>query len=580
MSMPAFIHGLRMDLSVLAYCFLPPILLIGVFLIRPFGWIRKVEYSYHLFILFLFCIMLPANIALYHFWNSLLSFRSLSYLKDFSEISSSFTLGQLSLLVISLLLFILTTFYIFRKHFLGSVQAVNDNPIKKVAGWLGLGALAVICMRGGLQKLPMNESLVSVSENNFVNQGAVNPAWHLANDIYRAGIFAGNPFETAEEQIAEEIVKKLFDCEPDSFPQILVTDRPNIVLIILESYTADVVASLGGEKNISPSLENLIGEGVFFNSIYASGTRTDQGIVSLFNGWPATPYYSIMRSTEKSRNLPSLPVLFLEEGYATSFYYGGKSNFSNLNVYCFNQKFERIVDEGIFPDTIPRGGWGIHDEFVFRFQLDELNRSRQPFFSSIMTLSNHEPFDVPGPVRIPGNKEADRFRNSAAYTDAVLGEYIEKAKQQPWYRNTLFIIAADHGHSLPLHKNVYYPDSHRIPFLLFGEVIKPEFRGAVVTKLGGHHDLAGTLLPQLGMPKEAKYFEWSKNLLNPTVESFAYYQIDHLLGWVEGGHWFGYSYNRNKYIARSFTVPPAQLDSMKKEGQAFVQVLYERYLRY
>ena len=196
-----------------------------------------------------------------------------------------------------------------------------------------------------------------------------------------------------------------------------------------------------------------------------------------------------------------------------------------------------------------------------------------------MTLSNHEPFDVPGPKRFPGESDANRFRNSAAYTDAVLGEYISKAKEKPWYKNTLFIIVADHGHHLPKNTKAYYPEGHRIPLLFYGDVIKPEFRGSYVVKLGGHHDVAGTILSQLSM-KEGAQFEWSKNLLNPTVKNFAYYQSDQVVAWVDPKYWFGYSYNRNELIARSKNVPKNHLDSMKVEQQAFIQVLYDRYKKY
>ncbi len=568
-----------MDFSVIAYTLIPALLLTGIFLIRPMKWISRIEYYYQHFILFLFCIILPSNILLYHYWGSLINFRALSYLRDFSEISSSFTILQLVIVLSLLIIFIALTFYSFRKYTLRFLQPVMETPILKSIHWLALVFISTILLRGGIQMLPMNESLISVSDNNFVNQTAINPAWHLANDIYRAGLFSGNPFESFPQEIAEEKVKNLFSCHTDSFPDILTTKQPNIVILILESFTADVVEAMGGEKGITPSLNHLIKQGIFFNSIYASGTRTDQGIVSLLNGWPATPYYSIMRSTEKSKNLPSLPVIFLNKGYATSFYYGGESNFSNLNTYCFNQKFETIVDVNKFSDSVPRGRWGVHDGEVLNRQVEELNKSKQPFFSTLMTLSNHEPFDVPGPQRFPGKSDSDRFRNSSAYTDAVLGEYFAKVKSQSWYKNTLFIIASDHGHSLPLHKNVYYPDSHRIPFLFYGEVIKPEFRNAIVIKLGGHQDLAGTLLPQLGM-KESIQFEWSKNLLNPTVKHFAYYQIDHLLGWIDTKYWFGYSYNRKKFIARSYNVSISHLDSMRVDGQAFVQVLYDRYRKY
>jgi phosphoglycerol transferase MdoB-like AlkP superfamily enzyme len=286
-----------------------------------------------------------------------------------------------------------------------------------------------------------------------------------------------------------------------------------------------------------------------------------------------------MRSTEKANQLPSLPKVFLSKGYSTSFFYGGESNFSNLKVYCISQKFQSIIDIENFPDSISSGGWGIPDEFVFAKQLNELDNTKQPFLSALMTLSNHEPFDVPGPARIPGTSDADRFRNSAAYTDAVLGDYFAKAKEKSWYKNTLFIIAADHGHHLPKNSNVYHPEGHHIPLLFFGDVIKPEFRGSFVIKLGGHHDVAGTLLSQFGM-KETNQFEWSKNLLNPTVKNFAYYQSDQMVAWVDSKYWYGYSYNRKKVIENSPDVLQNHLDSMMIDGQSFIQVLYDRYRKY
>jgi phosphoglycerol transferase MdoB-like AlkP superfamily enzyme len=433
----------------------------------------------------------------------------------------------------------------------------------------------------------MNESLISYSDDNFLNQATVNPVWYLANDVYRAGIFEGNPFEVMNDLKAKKIVNDIFTCSPDSFPQILTTKKPNVVIIILESFTADIIEDLGGERGITPSLNRIIKDGVFFNNIYSSGTRTDQGIVSLLNGWPAIPYYSIMRSTAKSNQLPSMPKIFLEEGYATSFLYGGESNFSNLNVYCTTQKFQKVLERKNFSNSANAGGWGVPDEFVFARQIEELDKTKEPFLNVLMTLSNHEPFNVPGPTRFPGKDDSNKFRNSAAYTDDCLGKYLLEAKNKSWYKNTLFIIVADHGHELPKNTNVYYPESHRIPLLFYGDVIKPEFKGAVVTKLGGHHDLAGTLLPQLGLNEVAlrqvsgqTQFSWSKNLLNPTVSNYAYYVIDQLVGWVDEKYWFGYSYNRKKFIARSYDVPQAHLDSMRKDGQAFMQVLYEQYRMY
>jgi phosphoglycerol transferase MdoB-like AlkP superfamily enzyme len=278
------------------------------------------------------------------------------------------------------------------------------------------------------------------------------------------------------------------------------------------------------------------------------------------------------------KKLPSLPLMFKGKNYQTSFFYGGESNFSNLNVYLLSQQFDLITDIKSFDESVPRGRWGVHDEFVLNRQIEYLNTLNKPFFSVVMTLSNHEPFDVPGKTRFPGESDPDKFRNSAAYTDAALADYFAKASKQPWFKNTLFVISADHGHNLPLHKNVYYADCHRIPFFMYGEVIKQEFRGAIVAKVGGHHDLPATLLPQVGL--KADSFAWSKNLLNPTAKQFAYFQIDQVAGWVDQKYWYGWSYNRKKFLSRSYDAPVAHLDSMKLDGWAFTQRLFDAYKKY
>ncbi len=557
---------------------LPCILLFGIFLLQRKSWIQKAEYFYLVFITIIIAIIIPSNVIVYHFWNNLLNFRALTYLADPLQIFASFSVMQMIVGLIILSIYGWLIYFVFKKYVYRIFESPQISWIRKSISMLVLIACSVILMRGGFQMLPINESLISFSDDNFINQSAANPAWHLFNDIYRAGIFEGNPFAVMPDDEARKRVESLFESQPDSFPEILTTKKPNIVILILESFTSDVVGALGGEKGISPTIDRMLGEGMSFNSIYASGTRTDQGIVSLLNGWPATPYYSIMRSTDKVKKLPSLTMMFGEMGYKTSFFYGGESNFSNLNTYIIGQKFQLITDIKSYDETIQRGRWGVHDQYVLTRQMEELDKTNEPFFSVVMTLSNHEPFDVPGSVRFPGESDPDRFRNSAAYTDACLGDYFEKAKDKSWYKNTLFIVAADHGHSLPKHRNVYFPDSHRIPFFFFGEVIKPEFRGAIVTKLGGHHDLPATLLPQLGL--KTNTFAWSKNLLNPTVKQFAYYQIDQLAGWIDQDYWYGYSYSRNNILARSYNAPPARIDTMKLYGQAFVQKLFEAYKNY
>jgi phosphoglycerol transferase MdoB-like AlkP superfamily enzyme len=243
-----------MDLSVITYFLLPVIILWGIYLAKPLKIIATIEFLYLTFINALLFFMLPANVLLYKYWGSLLSFRSLSYLKDAKEIAASFTGQQLIALLFFMSLFGVALFYSFRKYFFRRPETISATLTRKISGFVLLAFLTVITIRGGLQKLPMNESLVSFSDDNFLNQSAVNPVWHLANDIYRAGIFKGNPFKVMPEMQAEEYVKNLFACKQDSFPHLLTQQRPNIVFIILESFTADIVEALGGEKEITPYL--------------------------------------------------------------------------------------------------------------------------------------------------------------------------------------------------------------------------------------------------------------------------------------------------------------------------------------
>ena len=577
-AVPSFFHGLRMDFSVVCYFFIPSLLLFVANVIKPKRVFSRINYFYHVIVIIAISHITLANILLYNFWNSLINFRALSYLADptevFSSLSPSQSIGLFAILVIVLIFFI----FLFKKYFFTPFNEREGTIIPVLSSWVLMIAISVIGMRGGLQMLPLNESLVYYCDTNFLNLSAVNPVWHLMYDVQTAGLSKKNPFETETPEANKIFFNDIFSVKADTFPQILSGNKPNIVVLLLESYTADVVASLGGDKRTDPFLETVISEGILFDSIYASGTRTDQGIVSVINGWPATPYHSIMRSNEKSMRLPSIVKALGSRGYETSFYYGGDKNFSNLNAYNVSQSYDRIVSKDNFKNESEAGRWGIHDEFVLQRQLEDLNKEKEPFFSAVMTLSNHEPFDVPGPTRIAGNTDEDKFRNTAAYTDATLKTYFENARKQAWYKNTLFIIVADHGHHLPMGRITLQPFSRHIPLIFYGEVLKPEFRGIRIHKAGGHHDIPATLLKQLGINPTT--FSWSKNLLNPYTRSFVAYQFEETSAWMENNNWVVYSYNIGKVVTHSYPLSPALQDSLTTKAKRYMQGLYGQYQVY
>lgn len=577
-ALPSFLYGLRMDISMSCYFLIPTLLLNLLFHLSPNKVFSRINFWIHAFLIVVVIHVVAGNVALYHFWNSMINFRAVSYLVDPTEVFSSLSAGQSVAVIVGMIILLTGTILIFRKYFYRPFEEIKSNYFIRYGSVVISIGLVVIGMRGGIQMLPMNESLVYYSKNNFLNQSAVNPVWHLTYDIYTAGLSTSNPFEKIPEAKADPIVDKLLQVSYETFPQVLKTQRPNVVVILLESFSADLVASLGGDKRTDPNFEELISKGIFFDSIFASGTRTDQGIVSVINGWPATPYHSIMRSSEKSMRLPSLVKTLALFNYTSSFYYGGEGNFSNLDAYCVTQKFHKIISKDNFDQSLGLSRWGVADEFLFEKHLAEMSNVKEPFFSTLMTLSNHEPFDVPGETRISGSSEADKFRNSAAYTDACLGDYLKKAAKQPWYANTLFVIVADHGHRLPKQRLILEPDSRRIPLLFFGEVIKPEYRGTKIHMAGGHHDVPSTLLYQMAI--NATAYKWSKNLLNPLTQSYAFYQFEETFGFIEDKKWAVYSYNTETVINHSHPLTTFEMDSLLLKGKSYMQRLYEQYQEY
>ena len=575
----SFFYGIRMDLATIAYILVIPVILCVIHLSFP---VRFVDYflrAYHIFVIVILSIIQTGDVVIYHFWKSRLNWRALSYIAEPKEVMASATGLQALLIVSSFLLLAAFQIYFFRKYFSKKIPSRTDSTwFSKIATSFSLVVLLFIVMRGGTQELPINESSVYYSTNQLLNLSAVNGAWHLAHNMYSAGIGSENSFVFMDKKTADEEVKNLYSCKADSFTHVLKTDQPNVVILILESFTADLIEALGGEKDRAPNFNRLVKEGILFTNIYASGARTDQGIVSVISGFPATPNLSIMRNIDKSAKLPSLTKQFREKKYVTSFYYGGKTDFSNLNTYLISSNFENTTDENSFDKKAKRNKWGVHDEYVLQRQVNDLNKSTQPFFSVIMTLSSHEPFDEPGEKRFPEDNLANQFRNAAGYADRCLGTYFENAKKQSWFSHTLFILVADHGHPLPLNRNRNLPVAHHIPLLFYGDVLKEEFKGTKVPMVGGHHDLPATLLQQLGMKSEE--FAWSKNLFNPSCSGFAYYEQDEGCGWIEKDHWTVFLENEDRPEYNDENSSASQKDTLRLHAKAFLQKLFREYLDY
>jgi phosphoglycerol transferase MdoB-like AlkP superfamily enzyme len=387
-----------------------------------------------------------------------------------------------------------------------------------------------LAIRGSLTVAPMNTSRVYFSQHQILNISAINTNWFLISNILSQSKIENNPYLYFKPEEAIAIKDSLFNKSAE-FPEILNTPKPNIVLIIMESFTADVVKELGPEQNVTPNFSKLISEGLLFTNIYSASDRTDKGMVGVLSGFPSQATETIIKANDKQVKLPSISQEVKNSGYHTSFIYGGDSNFDNFKSYVISHGFENVKDLSDIKTTEKLTKWGVADDVTMAQHLKDLKTEEQPFFSTLLTLSNHEPFYLKGKYQFGDKTVNDMFKSTAFYTDSVLYNYINQAKKNAWYNNTLFILVADHGHRLPTEQNdIFEPGRYHIPLLFFGGALKPEFKNQKIAKVGSQVDLASIILNQLNLADTA--FHYSKNLLAPAVKGFAVYSWNNGFGFI------------------------------------------------
>jgi phosphoglycerol transferase MdoB-like AlkP superfamily enzyme len=348
------------------------------------------------------------------------------------------------------------------------------------------------------------------------------------------------------------------------------------VVLLLESWSADLIESLGGEAGITPNFRALEKEGLLFNNFYANANRSQQAMSSLYGGLPGIPITTITNHPEKYAALPSLSRDLKQIGYQSAFYFGGQLNYGNILSYLIHNEIDKIVEGKDLPTDMPRGKLGVHDGVLLPWVSNAMSALQQPFFSTIFTLSSHAPYDYPMEHMIHWPEVEKPYVNGAFYTDQALGAFFEAAKETDWYGQTLFIIMADHSKNTYRNHPLASFEYHRIPLLFFGPALKNEFRGIHYERIAGNTDLPASLLQQLNMSADA-YFG-SKNLFNPYSPEFAFFELNEGLGWKTPQGHFVWDKFADHYFQKQ--LPEAEEARMLKEGKAYLQVLFGDFIAY
>lgn len=575
--MAAFYHALPLDLSMTAYIVLIPLLSYVYWLLNGRKIIELKWLSvYNKTLVVIFSILSVANFNIYREWGSKINAKALGFaISTPNEALASSASSPIALSLASLALLIILGFVLQRRVVLRTLEFSKSPIWLRCIAVLTLVFINFLLIRGGLKGSPITQSMSYFSKDQTLNNAAVNTEWNLISSLLASRMTKSNPYLYLDKREADAKVKALYASAKDTTINILTTNRPNVVLVIIESFTADLIKTLGGETDVTPNFDNLIHQGVLFSNVYSTGSRTDKGLIGTLAGFPTLAAGSIVKWPEKMQKLPAISQSLFRNGYHTSFFYGGESEFDNYKAFILGHNYQKLIDRNDFKNN---GGtsWGQFDEVVFARQAEELNKEPQPFFSTLLTLTNHEPYGLPGTYKFGKADNIAKFKSTAYYTDSCINAYLNNAKKQAWYKNTLFVFIADHGHLLPKNnQEIFEPRRYHIPLLFYGDVIKEEFRGKKFENTGSQSDLAATLLSQLNI--DTKNFSWSKNLLNPYSNSFAFFSWDNGMGFINNQQCITFD-NVGKTVLYNNSKDAGQTEKMLTNAQSYLQKVYQQFI--
>ncbi len=562
-----FLHGLRLDLSVSGYLLLLPILVsLGLFFIRPQA-VHQFIKIYTYIIIVLFSLLAVSDLALYGEWGYRMDATPLLYItkpkEAFASVSYLFIIYHL--LIAAALSF--SFIYIFKIAF-------SEKSFSGKNTWLSFSTILFFLIvlflpiRGGVGKATINISSAYFSDNSFANHAAINLLWNIGYSLENSEI-AENPYVFYAHDDAKKLASKFTKSDP-SFKAVLKTRTPNILLIVLESFTANVTGCLSDDFKVTPRLDALASKGILFSRLYASGDRTDKGMLAIFSGYPSQPTTSIIKFPNKTENLPGLPKTLKNHGYTTHFYYGGDVNFSNYKSYLLNVGIDRFISLDDFPSSKRISSWGVPDEYLFERVSEDISSLDEPYFLSLFTLSSHPPYDVPMEPYLKGEGDKIKFCNSVYYTDYHLGKFIDDLEQKQELENTLVIIIADHGTFIIGNLNYYSEKKYHIPMIWYGDVLLAT--DTIVSVISNQTDLANTLLSQLNIDTHEYLF--GKNIFAENAPQQILYAINNGFGFFSDSLEFYY----NHVSEKSFVLRGNITDSSLMESKAYYQLLYEDLL--
>lgn len=505
-----FLQGLRIDIVAICYIFGPSALLTILFGTNRIwlSFLRIWLTMWSVFILFME-VATPAFIETYDFRPNRLFIEYLLYPK---EVFSMLANGHLVAVVSSLVVTIIASWLYWKlaKKVVRNL-ALPGWKIRPILAILVI-AVAFIGARSSFAHRGINPAMVAFSSDPLVNSLVLNSGYsvlyaaqQLKNEDKSSEIYGKMSVEEMLQIVKANSQRSTSDYISEEIPtlshnQATFQGKPkNIVIVLEESLGAQFIGTLGG-KPLSPEFDKLAQEGWLFENLYATGTRSVRGIEAVIAGFTPTPARATVKLTKSQNGFFTIAELLRRQGYQTSFIYGGEKHFDNMASYFYGNGFETIIDEKDYKNPKFVATWGMSDEDLFdkaHETFSELAKQDKPFFSLVFTSSNHDPFEFPdGKIEL-FDKEKQTRNNAAKYADYALGYFFKQAKVSDYWKNTIFLVVADHDSRVGGESLVPIRHFH-IPGLILGADIEPRRDSRLVSQI----DMPTTLLSLAGISGE------------------------------------------------------------------------------
>lgn len=497
-------HGLRLDSATSCYLIaIPSIILLLSLFFKRFP-LRRILFPYYLIISLVMSVIFIADMVIYHFWGAKIDATDLIYAANLKDLFASVSVFFVIVAILIIILVAWGNFWCLRRvtpvHFENRPHWVWSFAILPLFGLIFLG------MRNSVKESTANPSYAYHSSIPFQNHAALNPLFNMTYSLFKVEDLA-HEFQFYPSDQLDQIIGNAYRQDARITDTLFTTDRPDIMLIIWESGGSDMVMN----DSVGPNMMRLKEEGIYLSNCHANSFRTDRGLVSILNGWPGLPTTSLMTRFDKCSKLPSMAHILRTQSYHTRFIYGGDIDFTNTRSYLSETGYYDIWGNEQFPAGRNLSKWGTPDEYVLQ---SALKLPPAPYFTTILTLSSHEPWDV------PYRQLDDKRKNAFAYTDSCINVLVNQLRDTPQWENLLIIITPDHG--IPIKQGQATADWHvsHIPVIMVGGAVKQHRE---IDRLMNQSDLAATLLAQMGLDISA--FPFSRNILSPTYPQQPHFAI-------------------------------------------------------